>query len=275
MVPIYGALSSCHEGAEIINHVVNVRVLLGVLIVLGTALFFGTGCGQSSDQGQQSSDQSQALEEEQQKNEELQEELEAQQEEEAQREEAAKQEEMQQEIEDLEQKVAEQASEPQQADEQQSDPQPDVVIESNSDWTAPPSQAPQGVVVVSPDYNVGAVTTEEAQVIDAAIGYYQTVEIGDYYTTHSLLSTDDQALYPVDAWVAANTTLDSAAGEFIVTDAYPEDIGTGYPAYAVTVAVYLTDGSSSYRKTYFTDEGNGYWAHWLTDEEMNLFNSAL
>ncbi len=79
----------------------------------------------------------------------------------------------------------------------------------------------------------------------------------------------------MDTWVSANTTLDSEAGEFVVTDAYPEDIGTGYPAYAVTVAVYLTDGSSSLRKTYFTDEGNGYWAHWLTQEEMNLFNSAL
>ncbi len=130
-------------------------------------------------------------------------------------------------------------------------------------------------MVVSPDYNVGAVTTEEAEVLDAAIGYYQYVEIGDYYATHSLLSTDDQALYPVDSWVAANTTLDSEAGEFVVTDAYPEDIGTGYPAYAVTVAVYLTDGSSSFRKTYFTNEGNGYWAHWLTQEEMNLFNGAL
>ena len=270
MSPIYGASCFWHEGAEIINHVVNVRVLLGVLVVLATVLFFGTGCGQSSDQGQ-------ALEEEQQKNKELQQELEAQQEEEAQEEEAAKREEMQQEIEDLEKKVEEQESKPQETDdpEQQSEPQPDVVIESNSDWTAPPSQAPQGVVVVSPDYNVGAVTTEEAQVIDAAIGYYQAVEIGDYYTTHSLLSTDDQALYPVDAWVEANTTLDSAAGEFVVTDAYPEDIGTSYPAYAVTVAVYLTDGSSSLRKTYFTDEGNGYWAHWLTQEEMNLFNSAL
>jgi len=213
------------------------------------------------------------LEEEQQKNKELQAELDAQEEER----EAAKQEEMQQEIEELEKKVEEQESEPQETDEpeQQSDPQPDVVIESNSDWTAPPSQAPEGVVVVSPDYNVGAVTTEEAEVINAAIGYYQTVELGDYYATHSLLSTDDQALYPVDAWVSANTTLDSEAGEFVVTDAYPEDIGTGYPSYAVTVAVYLTDGSSSLRKTYFTDEGNGYWAHWLTQEEMNLFNSAL
>ncbi len=26
---------------------------------------------------------------------------------------------------------------------------------------------------------------------------------------------------------------------------------------------------------HFTNESNGYWAHWLTDEEMNLFNSAL
>jgi len=129
--------------------------------------------------------------------------------------------------------------------------------------------------VVSPDYNVGAVNAEEAQVIDAAIGYYQAVELGDYYTTHSLLSMDDQAFYPVDVWVEANTSLDSAAGEFVVTDAYPQDIGTGFPSYAVTVVIYLADGSSSTRTTYFTNEGNGYWAHWLTDEEMGLFNSAL
>ena len=250
--------------------------VVGVAVML--VMLFGAGCGpQGSDQG---SAQDQALKEEQQENKELQEQLEAQQEEEAQEEEAAKQEEMQQQIEDLEQQVEEQESEPQGTDEpeQQSDPQPadedspDVVIQNGS---IAPSQAPEGVVVVSSDYNVGAVTTEEAEVINAAIDYYQYAEMGDYYTTHSLLSTDDQAFYPVDTWVAANTTLDSAAGEFVVADAYPEDIGNGYPTYAVTLTVYLPDGSASPRKTYFTNEGNGYWAHWLTEEEMGLFNSAL
>jgi hypothetical protein len=248
------------------NQAAKVRVLLVMLVVLITALMFGTGCNQSSDQGQ-------ALEEQRQKNKELQKELDAQKE----KQEAAKQEEMEQQIADLEKKVEEKESEPQQTSqpEQQSNPQPEVVIDSNSDWTAPPSQAAEGVVVVAPDYNVGAVTTEEAEVINAAINYYQYAEIGDYYTTHSLLSTDDQAMYPVDVWVQANTVLDSAAGEFVVTDAYPEDVGNGYPTYAVLVTVYMPDGSTFNRKTYFTNQGNGFWAHWLSQEEMDLFNGAL
>ena len=168
----------------------------------------------------------------------------------------------------------------QQQNEQQDEPEsnsdsPDVVIESNSDWTAPPSQAPQGVVVVSPNYNVQAVDAEEAQVLDGAIAYYQAAEIGDYVTTYGLLSSNDQALYTPDQWVEANTTLDSAAAEFVVTDAYPEDVGNGSPTYAVTLTAYLPDGSSFDRKTYFTNEGNGYWAHWLNQEEIDMFNGAL
>ena len=150
-----------------------------------------------------------------------------------------------------------------------------MIIESNENWTAPPSEAYEGVVVVAPDYDVQAVTTDEAYALDAAIAYYQEVEVGDYYATHSLLSVDDQNLYPVDAWVQANTNLDSAAGEFVVTGAYPADVGNYSPTYAVTVAVYLPDGSSIDRTTYFTDEGNGYWAHWLSQEEMDLFDGAL
>ncbi len=260
-------------GAEMVNRVAKVRVFVTVLVILITATLFGTGCNQGSDQSQALDQQQEALEEERQKNEELQKELEAQKE----RQEAAKEAEMEQKIADLEKKVEEQESEPQDTDQtgQESNSQPDVVIESNSDWAAPPSQAPEGVVVVSPEYDVGAVTTEEAEVINAAIAYYQAAETGDYYTTHSLLSTDDQALYPVDAWVEANTALDSAAGEFIVTDAYPEDIGNDFPTYAVFVTVYLPDGSSFDRKTYFTNEGNGYWAHWLSEEEMGMFSNAL
>ena len=262
--------------SEIINQAVKIPVLLGVLIVLITVLSFGTGCGQSSDQ-------SQALEEQQQENEELQRRLDAQekeQEEAVRQQEAAEREELQRENEELQKELEAQEEEQEESESQESEPQesepepesdsPDVVIE-----TAPPSQAPQGVVAVSPDYDVQAVTTEEAEAINAAIAYYQEVEVGDYYATHSLLSEYDKTYFPVDTWVQANTVLDSAAGEFVVTDAYPEDLGNGSPAYAVTVAVYLTDGSSSYRTTYFTDEGNGYWAHWLSDEEMDLFNSAL
>lgn len=252
------------------NGVVRVRVLLGALVVFVLILSLGAGCGQASSQSSE-------LEAQQQENEELRKELEAreaEQEEAAEEQEAAEREEMQQRIEELEEQAAEGQDEPQQAEEPASDA-PDVVIGSNEDWTAPPSQAPEGVVVVSPDYNVQAVTAEEAEALDAAIAYYQAVEIGDYYTTHGLLSVDDQNLYPLDQWVTANTNLDSAAGEFVVTGAYPDDIGNYSAAYAVTVAVYLPDGSSFDRTTYFTDEGNGYWAHWLSQEEMDLFNGAL
>lgn len=262
-----------------VDQVAKVRVLLGVLVVLSMALFFGAGCGQSSDQGQQSSDQSQALEAQQQENAELQEKLDAQEEEQEAAEEqqaAAEREELQQENEELQEELEAQKGEQEESEPQETTPpepepdSPDVVIE-----TAPPSQAPQGVVVVSPDFGNQAVTAEEAQALDAAISYYQAVEVGDYYTTHSLLSAYDQDYFPVDTWVAANTELDSAAGEFVVTDAYPEDVGNGSPTYAVTLTVYLTDGSSSFRKTYFTNEGNGYWAHWLSTEEMSLFNGVL
>ncbi len=242
------------------------------MVVLFLALLFGTGCNQSSEQQQALKEQQQALEEQQKKNKKLQKELEAQKE----RQKAAKQEEMEQQIAALKKKV-EKAGEPEETDQSEPESSNDdspsdeaVVIE-----TASPSEAPQGVVVVAPQFDVQAVTAEEAEAIDAAITYYQAVEIGDYYTTHSLLSLDDQALYPLDVWVESNTALDSAAGEFVVTDAYPYDLGTGYPAYAVEVTIYLPDGSTSYRTTYFTNEGNGYWAHWLSDEEMGMFSNAL
>lgn len=251
-----------------------------MLFVLISALSFGAGCGQASDQ-------SQALEEQQQENEELRKEIEAQdreQREAEEKEEEAEQEALKREVSELreaQERAAQEDSEEQESGSQEAEPSdsgsdsPDVIIESNDDWTAPPSQAAEGVVVVSSDYDVQAVSTEEAYAIDAAIAYYQAVEIGDYYTTHSLLSVEDQNLYPVDAWVRANTNLDSAAGEFVVTGAYPDDVGNFSPTYAVTVAVYLPDGSTIDRTTYFTDEGNGYWAHWLSQEEMDLFNGAL
>lgn len=268
------------------GRVEKVRVLLGPLVVLIAVLVFGAGCGQGG-----------ALEEQQRDNEELRRELAAQEAEQKKAEErrqAAERSQMMQQNEKLEQeneelkeerdraeqRIAEEDEQEQEEPQQTAPPEtetdsPDVIIQSNDDWTAPPSQATEGVVVVAPDYNVQAVTTEEAYALDAAIAYYQEVEVGDYYATHRLLSVEDQSLYTLDEWVTANTNLDSAAGEFVVTDAYPADVGNYSPTYAVTVTVYLTDGSVIDRTTYFTDEGNGYWAHWLSTEEMNLFDSAL
>ena len=246
-----------------------------------SALLLGSGCGQGSDQSQELQAQRQENEERQRELDVQKAELKAREEEqraqEEERREDEEQEEMQQRIDELEEQAEENESEPQEESDQsesESD-SPDVIIESNEDWTAPPSQAAEGVVVVSPDYNVQAVTTEEAYALDAAIAYYQAVEVGDYYATHGLLSVDDQARYSLSSWVEANTNLDSAAGEFVVTGAYPDSVGNYSPTYAVTVAVYLPDGSTIDRTTYFTDEGNGYWAHWLSQEEMDLFDSAL
>jgi Zn-dependent protease with chaperone function len=117
-------------------------------------------------------------------------------------------------------------------------------------------------------------STEEAAVIDAAKNYYQYAESGDYSTTYDLLSNESQTFYTMDEWVRANTTLDSAAAEFVVTDAYPADIGLGVPTYAVTVTVYLPDGSSFERTTYFVNEAD-HWAHHLSEEEVDSFNGAL
>jgi hypothetical protein len=138
----------------------------------------------------------------------------------------------------------------------------------------PPSQASEGVVVVSPDFNVEAATAEEAEAINAAIAYYQYAETGDYNTTYDLLSSDARSYYTREEWVTVNTNLDSAAGEFVVVDAYPYDLGLGIPTYAVTVTVYLADGSSFNRTTYFIYEA-GYWAHHLTSEEVSMFDEAL
>jgi hypothetical protein len=115
---------------------------------------------------------------------------------------------------------------------------------------------------------------EEAAVINAAIDYYQYAESGDYSTTYDLLSSEDQNYYTRDEWVTANTILDSAAAEYVVTDAYPDDLGLGVPTYAVTVTVNLPDGSLFNRTTYFIYEG-GHWAHYLSEEEMDTFDGAL
>jgi hypothetical protein len=250
----------------------RVREQLGILAVLVLALTFAAGCNLGSGQDQ-------ALEEQKQKNEELQKQLEEQKEKEARRkekEEEARQEELEQQVKDLEEKVEKQENE-------QQDQTSDSTSGSSEDSTeggiensdTSPSQAAEGIVVVSPGFNTNAATAEEAEVINAAIEYYQYAEIGDYYATYSLLSYEDQNYYTEDQWIAANTDLDSAAGEFVVTAAYPDDLGLGVPTYAVTLTVYVADGSSFDRTTYFIDEGNGYWAHYLSGEEVDMFDGAL
>jgi hypothetical protein len=75
---------------------------------------------------------------------------------------------------------------------------------------------------------------------------------------------------PPDVWAQANTNLDSAAGEFVVYNVEP----TGDPGfYYVDLTTYLADGTSFERRTMFHWEG--YWAHWLTQEEMSMFDGAL
>ena len=243
----------------------KVRELLGVLAVLVLSLAFAAGCSLGSDQ---------ALEEQKQKNEELQKQLDEQKEKEARRkekEEEAKQKELEQQVKDLQEKVEKQEEEQQDQASDSTSGSSEGGIQNSS--TAP-SQADEGIVVVSHGFNTNAATAEEAEVINAAIEYYQYAEIGDYYTTYNLLSYEDQNYYTRDQWIAANTTLDSAAGEFVVTDAYPDDLGLGVPTYAVTLTVYMADGSSFNRTTYFVNEG-GYWAHYLSGEEVDMFDGAL
>lgn len=249
--------------------VMKIRGLLGVLAVLALFLVFAGGCGLGSDQEQ-------ALQEQKQENEELQKQIDKQKEEEAKRkkkEEEAKQAELEQQVKDLQKQVDQQSEE-----QDQTTDSSDTSSENTSDGSienasTSPSQATEGIVVVSSDFNTAAATAEEAEVINAAINYYQYAEVGDYYTTYSLLSYEDQSYYTQDQWVESNNVLDSAAGEFVVTDAYPDDIGLGIPTYAVTVTVYA-DGSSFNRTTYFVNEG-GYWAHYLNAEEVSMFDEAL
>ena len=249
------------------NRKIKVRDQLGILAVLVLSLAFLSGCSLLG------SNQEQALEEQKQKNEELQKQLEEQQEKEARRkekEEEARQKELEKQVKDLQEKVEEQEQDQQQQESPDDSTGDDI---QNSDTS--PSQAAEGVVVVSSDFDTAAATAEEAEVINAAIEYYQYAEVGDYYSTYFLLSYEDQNYYTEDQWVAANNALDSAAGEFVVTDADPDDLGLGVPTYAVTVTVYLPDGSSFNRTTYFVDEGAGFWAHYLSGEEVDMFDGAL
>jgi TolA-binding protein len=215
------------------------------------AILLAAGC--SGSPGTQ-----QALEEQQQQNEELQQkvdELEKQ-----------KQEDLQKQIDDLK---AQQEEQKQQDNQTQ---QPQIVIENNKNFDGPASAAPEGVVVTAPDFNVAATTAEEAAVLDVATVYYQAAEIGDYTYTYNLLSRSDQASYTLDEWWAANTALDSAAGEFVIYDISP--IPDTSDSYDVSLTVYLADGSSFDRTTEFVYE-DGVWKHSLTGEEISMFDNVL
>jgi hypothetical protein len=183
---------------------------------------------------------------------------------------------LQKQIEDLEdqqqnaelQKQIDDLKAQQEDQEQQSNKKPEqVVVEQKF---ATPAEAPEGVVALAPSYDVAVATQDEIAVLNAAEAYYGAAEVGDYGTTWSLLSADDQLNYPPDVWAQANTNLDSAAGEFVMYNVEP----TGDPGfYYVDLTVYLADGRSFDRRTMFHWEG--YWAHWLTQEEMQMFDDAL
>lgn len=159
----------------------------------------------------------------------------------------------------------EQEKEENQNEEEENGPQ--VVINNNG---LSPEEAEEGVVVVSSDFVPPSQNSEEVHVVNAAIDYYERAELGDYEGTYSRLNLQDQALLSLEEWVIANTNLDSAAGEFVVYDVYPE--GSGW--YYVDLMIYLPDGSSQTRTTQFVYEG-GTWKKWLTGEEYDMFISAL
>src|SRR5215210_317123 len=206
------------------------KVTFVLAVVL--AMLIVAGCSQSPG--------SQQAFEDQQQNEELQQkvdELEKQQEQQ-------KQEDLQKQIDDLKAQQDEQSKQGQ---------QPQVVVQNS-----PASAAPEGVVVVSPD--IVANTDLEAAALDAAISYYQAVEVGDYTYTYSALSSADQNNYTYDQWLYANNSLDSAAAEFEVfrtmVDSPNTAIVEGYEHVAdVGASIYYPDGSLSTRYTFFVYEG--------------------
>lgn len=228
-------------------------VLSGLLLLVGLTLAGLFALGYMQQQQQAAQDKAgQALQEQKQANEDLQKRLEDVQ---------AKQD--AQEKADLQKQIDQLKS-----DQQTHQP---VVIENNENVTAPPSQAGPGTVGVSPDFNARALDTSGQGVLNAAVGYYQAAEVGDYETTWNMLSFEDQANYPLSDWIYANTQLDTQAAEFVVTDVWPTGDGRGY---GVTVQVSLPDGSNFSRTTLFVSEG-GTWRHWLTDSEMSMFDQAL
>ena len=153
--------------------------------------------------------------------------------------------------------------------------EPEEQPSTNGAASAEAAPSASATATQSPSATPAAVgETEEDAVANAAMDYYRYVQSGDYSKTYDLLSFADQNYYTEDEWVTANTILDSAAAEYVVTDAYPDDLGLGVPTYAVAVTVDLPDGSSFSRTTYFVNEA-GHWAHYLTEEEVGTFDGAL
>jgi hypothetical protein len=184
-----------------------IMVMAGLLLLVGLTLagLFALGYMQQQQAAQDKAGQ--ALQEQRQANEDLQKQLEDVQ---------------------AKQDAQEKADLQKQIDQLKSDRQTHqpVVIENNENVTAQPSQAGPGTVGVSPDFNSGALDTSGQGVLNAAVGYYQAAEVGDYETTWNMLSFEDQANYPLSDWIYANTQLDTQAAEFVVTDVWPTDAVT-------------------------------------------------
>jgi hypothetical protein len=237
-----------------------IKVMAGLLLLVGLTLAGLFTLGSMQQQQQATQDKAdQALQKQQQANEDLQKQLENMQ---------AKQD--AQEKADLQKQIDQLKAEQQDQQDQQAQQQPQVVVENNENITAPPSQAGQGEVVVTPGFNPNALNADEQSALDSAVAYYQAAEVGDYQTTWSLLSFEDQANYPISDWIAANQALDTGAAEFVVTDVYPDYDNLMW----VDVDIYLPDGSVVHRTTEFALE-DGMFRHWLTAEEMAMFDEAL
>lgn len=225
------------------------KKLLVVGAILALTLSGCTGQQQAEDQDLQ------------QQNQALQEQLDKEREKDLQ----AQNEELQEQIDDLKEEEQEEEQEENQEEEQEDSPQ---VVINNSELS--PEEAEEGVVVVSPDLVPPSQNSEEVNVINAAIDYYEHAELGDYEATYSRLNSQDQALFSLEEWVLSNTNLGSSAAEFVVYDVYPEGSGRYY----VDLTIYLPDGSTQPRTTQFVYE-DGSWKKWLTSEEYDMFASAL
>jgi len=121
--------------------ILKLQGFLGALTILIVSLTLTAGCSLSSDQ---------ALQEQKRKNEELQKKLEEQQEEEARRkekEEEVRQKELEQQVDDLQKKVDDQEQQTSDSSGGSSDNSSDGGIQNLS---TSPSQATEGIVVVSP-----------------------------------------------------------------------------------------------------------------------------
>ena len=215
------------------------------------------GCNQSGAPAQDAS--AEELAQQREENAELQRQIDDLEDEQDEQEKA----ELQRQIDDLKKQ-----QEDQQKQEQQSNKKPEqVVVEQNF---ATPDRSAGGRHRRSTSYDVDAATQDEIAVLNAAEAYYAAAEVGDDNTTWSCSPPTTKSTTRLDDGRYANTNLDSAAGEFVVYNVEP----TGDPNfYYVDLTVYLADGTTLDRRTMFHWEG--YWAHWLTQEEMSMFDGAL